>query len=36
MLDKEPIDEYLTTDSVEESNFRSVILFGRNSASIMF
>lgn len=36
MLDKEPIDEYLTTGSVEESNFRSVILFGRNSASYKF
>lgn len=36
MLDKEPIDEYLTTGSVEESNFRSVILFGRNTASYKF
>lgn len=36
MLDKEPIDEYLTTGSVEESNFRSVILFGCNTASYKF
>ena len=36
MLDKEPIDEYLTTGSAEESNFRSVILFGRNTASYKF
>lgn len=36
MLSKEPIDEYLTTGSAEESNFRSVILFGRNTASYKF
>lgn len=36
MLDKEPIYEYLATGSAEESNFRSVILFGRNSASYKF
>ncbi len=36
MLDKKPIDEYLTTGSAEESNFRSVILFGRNTASYKF
>ena len=36
MPDKEFIDEYLTTGSTEESNFRSVILFGRNTASYKF
>ena len=36
MTDKKPIDEYLTTGSAEESNFRSVILFGRNTASYKF
>ncbi|WP_165062076.1 HNH endonuclease domain-containing protein [Adlercreutzia sp. ZJ154] len=36
MAGKEPIDEYLTTGSAEESNFRSVILFGRNTASYKF
>lgn len=36
MADKEPIDKYLTTGSAEESNFRSVILFGRNIASYKF
>lgn len=30
------IDEYILTGSLEESNWRSVILFGRNAASYKF
>lgn len=35
-MERKPVDEYLATGPVEESSFRSVILFGRNTASYKF
>lgn len=31
-----PIDKYLRTGSVEQSSWRSVVLFGKNTASYKF